>query len=186
MYRSTFKRDVFLWRPWMVVVDPIQRRSRIDVDADALSGRWHFWWPMFSADVLACHLNHDAVDSCVWLVNFWCDIVDGRIRIRTVCRIVRACPESVVSMNSNRKMCVYSMDILVVRWYRHWWAVAFVVVLATTMTSTMTMRTTMMLVQSCFVVLHGCVCRVFLLERKRKNRNKRQNNTILVQKFWSF
>lgn len=139
---------------------------------------------MFSADAWACRLNHDAVDFCGWLVSFWCDIVDGKIRTRTVCRIVRVCPESAVSMNSSRRMCVYSMDILVVRWCRHWLAVAFAAVLATTMTSTMTTTTMMMPVQSYFVGLHLVVC-FFFIFWKEKDRNKRQNNTNLVQKFWS-
>lgn len=132
---------------------------------------------MFLVDAWAYRSNHDAVDFCVLLTSFWCDIVDGKIRIRTMYRIVRVYPESVFLTSNNMRMCDGNMDTLVVHWYRHWLVVAFVAVSATMMTSTMWTMMMMRLVRSYFVSLH---CFFF----GRKIQQERQNNTNFAQCFF--
>lgn len=122
---------------------------------------------MFSVNAWAYRWNHDAVDFCALWGSFWCGIVDGKIRIHTMCPIVRVYPENVFLMNNNRRMCVCSMGILGVRWYRRWLAVAYGVEWVTTTTSTMRTMTMTTLVQSNF---EGLQC-------SEKRYNKRQNNT---------
>lgn len=72
---------------------------------------------MFLINVLTCHSNRDAVDFYVLSMNFWCDIVDGKIHTHKVYPIVRAYLGNAVSMNNNKKMFDGNMGILAVHLY---------------------------------------------------------------------
>lgn len=135
IFRLQINRILICWVDFIgcqVEVGPIRLRNQTDVDGDVHrvhdEGPTHFWLLKFWAIVSTSHLNHDAEDFCVLLMNFSCDIVDGRTRRHTVYLIVHVCLESDAWVSSNRRMFFYSMDILVAHWYLHWWAAAFLMV----------------------------------------------------------